>query len=144
MSALLPCPFCGGEASDAGYQTWSKPLENTFWAGHKPITEAFFCNCPRCGVNNIKSVVGYQTQADAIAAWNTRADTVNADLLAALRGFLRWADQKCPCVNEQPNPCTLCGASVENLEACKAADETLPKRLLSDARAAIAKAEGRS
>lgn len=24
--------------------------------------------------------------------------------------LLWWAEQKCPCENEEPNPCTLCGA----------------------------------
>ncbi|MBP0492220.1 hypothetical protein [Roseomonas indoligenes] len=51
--------------------------------------------------------------------------------------LLTWADKKCPCENEQPNPCPLCGASVENLEPCKAADQTLPRDLLAAARAAL-------
>ena len=53
--------------------------------------------------------------------------------------LLWWAEQKCPCENEEPNPCTLCGASVENLEGCKAADETLPRSWLYMARAVKAK-----
>lgn len=64
-----------------------------------------------------------------------------ARLLDALRGFIRWGDSKCPCVNEEPNPCTLCGGSVENLEACKAADRTLPPDLLRDARTALAETD---
>lgn len=48
--------------------------------------------------------------------------------------LLRWADAKCPCENEQPDPCPLCGASVENLDGCKAADNTLPPSLLLAAR----------
>lgn len=61
-------------------------------------------------------------------------------LEAALRGFLHWADQKCPCRTEEQLPCPLCGASVENLEACKAADMTLPRNLLAAARAALQEA----
>lgn len=55
----------------------------------------------------------------------------------ALDGFVQWASKKCPCENEQPNPCPLCGASVESLEPCKAADSTLPRHLLDAARAAL-------
>ncbi|RWP44250.1 MAG: hypothetical protein EOR04_04850 [Mesorhizobium sp.] len=47
---------------------------------------------------------------------------------------LTWAEQRCPCHNEQPNPCPLCGASVENLEACKSAENTIPRDLLVELR----------
>lgn len=65
-----------------------------------------------------------------------------AELVQALHGFVRWANAKCPCENEQPNPCPLCGASVENFEGCKAADQTLPRELLEAARAAISTRAG--
>ena len=52
---------------------------------------------------------------------------------------LHWANQRCPCENEEPNPCPLCGASVENLEGCKAADETFPPYLRAAIRAALGK-----
>jgi hypothetical protein len=74
-------------------------------------------------------------QKQALAAENARREE---KLRKVVSGFLRWADQKCPCRNEEPNPCPLCGASVENLEPCKAADNTLPRSLLQDARAALA------
>lgn len=56
---------------------------------------------------------------------------------SVLRAVLRWAEQRCPCHNEEPNPCPLCGASVENLEACKSAENTIPLRLLRDIRVAL-------
>lgn len=65
-----------------------------------------------------------------------------AGLREALGGFLFWADQKCPCWNDEPNPCPLCGASIENLEGCKAADQTLPRHLLVEARAALDRRAG--
>jgi len=57
----------------------------------------------------------------------TLRDTINA--------VLTWAEQRCPCENETPDPCPLCGASVENLEACKSAENTIPHRLLATLRA---------
>jgi hypothetical protein len=69
---LLRCPFCGGEASDAGYVFYRKPCEDIAWEDGSPITEAFFCNCPACGISNMASNIGYRTKAQAIAAWNRR------------------------------------------------------------------------
>ena len=70
---LKPCPWCGGEASADGYIKYSKPLADTWWEGGAPITEAFFVNCMKCGaVSRSGLVSGYQTKAEAIAAWNTR------------------------------------------------------------------------
>ena len=71
--ALLPCPFCGGEASDTGLRIWSKALPETHWDDGSEITKAYFCNCTSCSVTNIVGSVGYRTKAEAIAAWNTRA-----------------------------------------------------------------------
>lgn len=55
----------------------------------------------------------------------------------ALQAVLRWAEQRCPCREETPNPCPLCGASVENLEACKSAENTMPRDLLAKVRHAL-------
>lgn len=55
-----------------------------------------------------------------------------------LQAVLMWADQRCPCYNDEPNPCPLCGASVENLEGCKSAENTIPRTLLADIRHALA------
>jgi hypothetical protein len=43
-----------------------------------------------------------------------------------------WAQSKCPCHEETPNPCPLCGASVENLEPCKAVENTFPRDILRE------------
>lgn len=69
---LLPCPFCGGEASDAGYAKFSPPLKDAWWDNGEEISEAFFCNCTRCGVSNQGNIAGYRTQEQAVKAWNRR------------------------------------------------------------------------
>jgi len=70
---LKPCPFCGSEASDTGYVFYPKPCTETAWDDGSPIKEAYFCNCPKCGISNMSSSMGYRTKAQAIAAWNARA-----------------------------------------------------------------------
>ncbi|RFZ89394.1 hypothetical protein D0Y60_01830 [Shinella sp. WSJ-2] len=62
-----------------------------------------------------------------------RRNCVSRDVVNSV---LTWAEQRCPCHNEQPNPCPLCGASVENLEPCKSAENTIPRHLLADLRRA--------
>ena len=58
-------------------------------------------------------------------------------LRGALGRFISWGHQQCPCKNEQPNPCPLCFASAENLEACKAVEALFPPDILRTARAAL-------
>ncbi len=69
MSApeLLPCPFCGGEASATNYI----------------VEGAVRCSDCRAYVSRTHGhdEAGYE---EAIAAWNTRAD-LSADLIAAAR-----------------------------------------------------------
>lgn len=57
MDELKPCPFCGGEAKPSGER-----FENTILS---------WVYCTRCGAAG-----GYlHSEAEAIEAWNTRADT---------------------------------------------------------------------
>ena len=59
MSELKPCPFCGGEA-----RTSSKDYGDThYWR--------VFCDTPSCAMC-MTSV--FHSEAEAIEAWNTRAD----------------------------------------------------------------------
>ncbi|MEN6549863.1 MAG: hypothetical protein ABFE07_27795, partial [Armatimonadia bacterium] len=66
--------------------------------------------------------------------------TDHPDAVKVLESVLQWAEARCPCENEEPNPCPLCGASVENLEPCKSAENTLPRHLLKELRSVKARA----
>jgi hypothetical protein len=79
---LEACPFCGGEASSDGHISYSKPLSGAWWADGSDITEAFYVICVRCGATARGGLVGgFQTKAEAVAAWNTRTlpSPVNQD-----------------------------------------------------------------
>lgn len=84
MSALKPCPFCGGEAGDAT-ATYSKAhVDEQGWEQ----ATFFYCNCTHCGADN-KSIVGRRTVEAAREAWNRRtSDNTIADLVQALEDLL--------------------------------------------------------
>lgn len=71
MSDLLPCPFCGGEASAEGVTTYNKHHQ-AWWEDGTQVLRAYFVNCIKCGVTNQGLLGGRQTRVEAIAAWNTR------------------------------------------------------------------------
>ncbi|MCD1264012.1 hypothetical protein B5M44_04415 [Shinella sumterensis] len=79
-------------------------------------------------------------QAEALQRENAEKD----ELQKIVNAVLTWAEQRCPCHNDQPNPCPLCGASVENLEPCKSAENTIPRHLLADLRRASALTQGKT
>ena len=106
MSELKPCPFCGGEARTSGER-----FENT-------ILSWVFCSS--CGAAG-----GYRhTEAEAITAWNTRAERTCHDVKPSLPFF------KCDSCgmedmggtelwiqdgfyrSQKPNYCPNCGAKV--------------------------------
>ena len=58
MSELLPCPFCGGEAETCHVTQLWEP-RNSYWA-----------KCKNCHISGTH----HNTEAEAIAAWNTRAE----------------------------------------------------------------------
>lgn len=61
MAELLPCPFCGGEA-EVQHQSRELYGDVVDWYG-------VYCKKQFCGF-----VSGQSSEAEAIAAWNTRAD----------------------------------------------------------------------
>lgn len=54
----------------------------------------------------------------------------------ALQKVLTWAEQRCPCVNDEPRICPLCQADVAK-DGCLSAENTIPRSLLNDIRAAL-------
>lgn len=70
------CPFCGGEASDAGEVRYdTKHAKKEGWTQ----STFFYCNCIACGTDN-KGIVGHRTKADAVAAWNRRTPSPETHL----------------------------------------------------------------
>ena len=99
MSELLPCPFCGGEAALV------PTLETT-------VREWFVtCSNLECSVLACRTK-RYYTEAEAIAAWNTRAERTCRNI----SGKNWWAFECSECgeMIEQgvPEYCPECGAKV--------------------------------
>ena len=71
-NTLLPCPFCGGEATVGA---------NEYYDG----ANTFYTYCTSCGVQQITTKIRTD---EAIAAWNRRAQPENEPLtLSELRGM---------------------------------------------------------
>ena len=69
MSALKPCPFCGGEAKGE-------------WSGAS-ADDPYVITCPRCPA----TMIAYGDSDHAITAWNRRTGD---DEVERLREALRW------------------------------------------------------
>ena len=121
MTELLPCPFCGGEAHT--YKTMAQRY-------------CAICNKPFCA-----NVGPFDTEAEAITAWNTRAErvgerktinktgdfvthdsraerTCKMEYSGGVHEFLSldtWTCSECGCEMydaAEPNYCPNCGAKV--------------------------------
>jgi hypothetical protein len=83
---LLPCPFCGGEASDTPpnchQSTPYDPTDRMY-----PIVRCKSCGGTAEGACNDGRIDNRST-ASAVAAWNTRADTAEVIALRAERDAL--------------------------------------------------------
>lgn len=95
MTKLLPCPFCGGEAHLGLY------YRGRYAAG-----------CDMCG-SRFGALLG--TEAEAIAAWNSRAERTCKNVWdVELTGRLRFQCSECGAVSLEITPrfCPNCGKKV--------------------------------
>jgi hypothetical protein len=94
---LLPCPFCGGEAHP-GSTTYSRPLDDVWWADGSAVTKTYRINCVSCGGTAGGGLVGgQQTPEKAITAWNTRTTPASAGVLVeALEAQMEAQDENLP------------------------------------------------
>ena len=96
MTELLPCPFCGGEA---------EMTENSF---------IWVAICKTCG----GSTGLLDTEAEAVAAWNTRAERTCKRLVHGMErdrmvATVSWTCSECGRhMGRDHNYCPNCGAKV--------------------------------
>jgi len=99
MSELKPCPFCGGEAVvmiDGRSGKW------TFHHDGKP-------NCPAAYAH----YASYETEAEAIAAWNTRAE---APSFVRCRDCWHFHDTFCYSLDEHVDDDGFCAWGKRRME----------------------------
>lgn len=113
MTKLLPCPFCGGEAE----------LHPTYDMDTGEM-DGYFVICRNKNCTVWPETDEYLTEAEAIAAWNTRAERtceMRADGAHCMNGVEFYECRSCgeyACVptamgkSEPPNYCPNCGAKV--------------------------------
>jgi uncharacterized protein (DUF1778 family) len=77
-----------------------------------------------------KQIQALEKDVVRLTALLAEADEVN-------RALLDWAEARCPCHDEKPDPCPLCGASAKPGGGhCMSAENTLPRHLLEMLRSA--------
>ena len=76
MAELKPCPFCGGEAvlKDNAYGCGVYDCAGALADTHYEEPTVFWCECKECGA----TANGWDTDGEAIEAWNRRADNGQA------------------------------------------------------------------
>lgn len=116
---LLPCPFCGGEAEIHPSNDWDAKFTGS----------TYFAWCDKCETRGDY----YNTEADAIAAWNTRAPVEYEGwfyLPKPKRGFVQYGT---PQIEKTENGCKI-RQPVEVIESAIRAysyelDEYIMKRI---------------
>lgn len=115
---LKPCPFCGGEA---------KVYEMQYGVDGQYSVFGVFCvddsNSELIGLSKYQHghfIDNFPTEAEAIAAWNTRAErTCKMNYSGGVPDFVSldtWTCTECgsPIYNDcEPSYCEFCGARVE-------------------------------
>jgi len=100
-TTLLPCPFCGGEYAQVRYMggKWQEP--SAFDSGYRG-------ECCDCGA----ITAACDTEAEAIAAWNARAErTCEMELTELSSGSAYHDVWLCSACGEQVEQHTVMGKS---------------------------------
>lgn len=103
---LLPCPFCGDEYAQVRYMggKWHEP--SAFDSGYRG-------ECCGCGA----ITAACDTEAEAIAAWNTRTATTDAEFTRAVHDGNLWRRVK------GHIRCRNCGLNIESVIALDGCNE---------------------
>lgn len=133
MSELKPCPFCKGEIKTAVItfdEKFYEPPYEAWYLEHTDIVAAFDKHCPIPTTDRF-----YDTEAEAIEAWNSRAERTCRMELTDLSSGSAYHDVWLCCAcgeqveqhtvmgkSEPPNYCPNCGARVTPKNS-----ETTPK-----------------
>lgn len=97
MSELLPCPFCGGEADVM--------LSQSRWGQSYTIHHDTLRKCPAEYVGSMQ----FATEAEAIAAWNTRHQCGLTDEdYSILLDELGVSKRTCKCTTGDSAWCFVC------------------------------------
>jgi len=76
---IMPCPFCGGEGRLNEFEMYYNQVH---------------CINPKCNVN--PETRFYETEGDAIRAWNTRVcDSSSVDILTRLAEMFNCEKENC-------------------------------------------------
>ena len=74
--ALKPCPFCGGAAEYDSHRYDGRGVTRSDSFGHAVY-------CPQCMTASVGGCMLYETEEDAVTAWNTRTPAAEAERLRA-------------------------------------------------------------
>ena len=115
---LRPCPFCGRNAYVHEHYSFPGQTPKDY-PNNKPIGYAVGCRTFDCRGKRENTGFMYDTEAEAIEAWNTRAERTTT--MTTDEGSQYWYScDTCDCdgyAQVVPNYCPNCGARVEKVDA---------------------------
>ena len=89
---LKPCPFCGGEASDAGTIRFGES-HHAWWSDGTRILKSYYVSCIICGSSN-RGLFGHQTKQQSNDLWNQRTPDA-VEVLKEVAGEIKVVLKEC-------------------------------------------------